>query len=177
MMAGPRVFMNRRLARFVLVGLSNTLLGLLVIFACKALLGIADAAANLIGYALLIGLSFVLNRRWTFEDRGHVGTSLLRFLLVLAVAYAANLGTTLAAIGLGVDSYLAHVLGIGPYTVIGYVGSWLFVFTAPRADSTRHRAGSRRRPAKFRRRRRMDAPHGPGKLPVAAIPADPTRPG
>lgn len=177
MMAGGRVLMSRRLARFVLVGLSNTLLGLLVIFACKALLGIADAAANLIGYALLIGLSFVLNRRWTFEDRGHPGKSLLRFLLVLAVAYVANLGTTLAAIGLGVDSYLAHVLGIGPYTVIGYVGSRLFVFTAPRADSTPGRVGGRRRSGKFRRRRWMDAPRGSAKLPVAVIPADPARPG
>lgn len=125
---------DHRLARFIAVGLTNTLLGLLVIFAGKAWLGFGDAAANFAGYALLIGLSFVLNRQWTFEDDGHAGRSLLRFLLVLAVAYLANLATTLAAIDLlHVNDYLAHVLGIGPYAAVGYLGSRLFVFTAAAA--------------------------------------------
>lgn len=129
-----RALVDRRLARFVVVGLSNTGLGLLVIFGCKAYLGVGDAAANFIGYALLIVVSFVLNRQWTFQDAGDPGASLQRFVLVLAAAYVANLGTTLAAIELlHVDDYLAHVLGIGPYAAVGYVGSRWFVFTAPRA--------------------------------------------
>lgn len=169
--------MSRRLARFVLVGALNTMLGLLVIFGCKALLGITDVAANFIGYALLIGLSFALNRRWTFEDGGHQGKSLMRFLLVLAVAYAANLATALAAIGLGVDNYLAHVLGIGPYTVIGYLGSRLFVFTSPRAKPPLCGVGGRRSFGEPRRWVRTGAPRTPAKPPVAPTPADPVRPG
>lgn len=129
-----RGLIDRRLARFVLVGLSNTALGLLVIFGCKAWLGLGDAAANFTGYALLIVVSFVLNREWTFQDAGDPVASLQRFVLVLAAAYLANLGTTLAAIDLlHVDDYLAHVLGVGPYAAVGYVGSRWFVFTAPRA--------------------------------------------
>lgn len=169
--------MSRRLARFVLVGASNTMLGLLVIFGCKALLGITDVAANLIGYALLIGLSFALNRRWTFEDGGHKGKSLVRFLLVSAVAYAANLATALAAIGLGVDNYLAHVLGIGPYTVIGYLGSRLFVFTSPRAHASLRGIDGKRRFGQPRRRGPASAPRAASKPPVAPMPDVPARPG
>lgn len=176
-MAGLRVLVARPLGRFVLVGLSNTLVGLLVIFGCKALLGITDVAANLIGYTLLIGLSFALNRRWTFEDGGHKGKSLVRFLLVLAVAYAANLATALAAIGLGVDNYLAHVLGIGPYTVIGYLGSRLFVFTSPRVHAPLRGVGGGRRFGQPRRRGPTGARRARTKPPVAPIPADPARPG
>lgn len=128
-----RPWIDGRLARFVVVGVSNTGLGLLVIFGCKAYLGVGDAAANFIGYALLIVVSFVMNRQWTFKDTGDPAASLQRFVLVLAAAYLANLGTTLAAIDLlHVDDYLAHVLGIGPYAAVGYVGSRYFVFTAPR---------------------------------------------
>lgn len=133
-MRGLKNLFDHRLGRFMLVGLSNTALGLLVIFGCKAYLGFGDAAANVTGYALLIAASFSLNRQWTFEDGGDAARSLLRFVLVLAAAYLANLATTLAAIDLlHVDDYLAHVLGIGPYAAVGYLGSRLFVFTTPRS--------------------------------------------
>jgi len=127
-----RELVDRRLARFVVVGVSNTALGLLVIFGCKALAGLGDAAANFVGYGSITVVSFVLNRQWTFEDGGDPARSLLRFLLVLAAAYLANLATTLAAIDLlRVNDYLAHVLGVVPYAAVGYLGSRLFVFTAP----------------------------------------------
>lgn len=124
---------DRRLARFAIVGLSNTVLGLSLIFGAKAMLGFGDAAANVTGYAVVVTLSFMLNRQWTFEDGGNAAASLLRFLLVLAAAYLANLATVVAAIELlGVNGYLAHVLGVFPYAATGYLGSRLFVFTAPR---------------------------------------------
>ncbi|NKE66050.1 GtrA family protein [Ramlibacter sp. RBP-2] len=134
-MAGLAHLFDHRLGRFILVGLCNSALGLLVIFGCKAYLGLGDAAANATGYALLIALSFLLNRQWTFEDGGDPAGSLLRFVLVLAAAYLANLATTLAAIDLlAVDDYLAHVAGIGPYAAVGYLGSRIFVFRSPRSS-------------------------------------------
>lgn len=118
-----------RLARFAVVGLANTALGLAIIFTCKALLGLADAPANFIGYASAILLGFGLNRRWTFEHSGSSLKALTRYLLVLACAYAANLATVMVAIELvRIDSYTAQAMGIIPYTLTNYLGSRLFAF-------------------------------------------------
>lgn len=118
-----------RLARFAVVGIANTATGLAVIFACKALLGMADAPANFTGYATGLLLGFGLNRRWTFGHSGDAGTAFARYLLVLCLAYLANLATVMGAIDLlRLDSYLAQAAGIVPYTLVTYVGARLFAF-------------------------------------------------
>lgn len=121
---------KNRLARFLTVGLANTVTGLLVIFACKSALGMGDVAANLAGYSVGIAMGFLLNRNWTFGHGTDKQTATFaRYLGVLCVAYAANLMTTLQAIHLlHLNSYLAQAAGIVPYTVIGYLGSRYFVF-------------------------------------------------
>jgi putative flippase GtrA len=124
--------MGRRLLRYLSVGVANTLVGLLVIYACKWALGTDDALANLIGYGVGILLGFHVNKKWTFGHEGDYWTSLLRYLGVLACAYLANLVTVLYAIeGLGIDGYLAQPLGIVPYTLIGYLGGYYFAFSRP----------------------------------------------
>jgi putative flippase GtrA len=118
-----------RLARFVVVGLANTFVGLSVIFAGKAWLGMDDVRANLLGYGVAVLLGFALNKRWTFEHTGDAAGAFMRYLLVLLLAYAANLATTLYAIEvLHLDSYLAQALGVAPYAITGYLGSRWFAF-------------------------------------------------
>lgn len=121
------------LVRYTAVGAANTLIGLSVIFAAKALLGLDDLAANLLGYAVGIAFGFVVNRAWTFGHTGDAGGALLRYCAVLMVAYSANLLTVLFAIDtLGMDGYAAQVLGVVPYFVVGYVGSRTLAFAPPR---------------------------------------------
>lgn len=115
--------------RFLIVGVLNTIVGLSVIFACKAFAGFGDALANATGYAVGLAVSFVLNRSWTFDFTGRSARALLRFLLVFAVAYVLNLLTVLALIRYaGMPSYLAHVLGIIPYTTFSFLANHYFVF-------------------------------------------------
>jgi putative flippase GtrA len=118
-----------RLGRFAAVGVSNTCIGLSVIFACKAWLGLGDVAANAAGYGIAVLLGFMLNRQWTFAHTGHRARAFVRYLIVLAFAYAANLAATLCAIDvLHFDSYLAQAAGIVPYALAGYLGARLFAF-------------------------------------------------
>lgn len=120
-----------RARRFAIVGAANTVLGLALIFACKALLGFGDAAANFTGYALALLAGFALNKRWTFGHRGDTASAFGRYLLVLAAAYLANLCVTLFSIDvLHVGSYWAQAIGVVPYAIIGYLGSRLFAFAA-----------------------------------------------
>ena len=114
--------------RFSLVGVVNSLIGLLVIYSAM-LLGAGDASANAFGYLVGILVSFALNRSWTFGARGAPGESFLRFLAVIAAAYFANLGTVLFLIdGLGLNSYFAQACGVPVYTLGVYAGCRVFVF-------------------------------------------------
>jgi putative flippase GtrA len=118
-----------RIARFLVVGLLNTCVGLAVIYACKYLGQLNDILANAIGYAVALVNSFAWNRNWTFAYSGTVIPAAARFLAVFLVAYVANLLTaTIAIETFGVNSYLAHAVAIAPYTALFYLGSRYLVF-------------------------------------------------
>jgi putative flippase GtrA len=120
--------------KFVVVGIANTLIGLLAIYFCKWLLGFGDALANICGYMIGLAVSFLLNRGWTFRHSGAVLPALVRFVVIFALAYLLNLATVLIAIhSFGVNSYLAQAIGIAPYTVFFYLGSRYFAFRAASA--------------------------------------------
>ncbi len=115
--------------RFLVVGLANTLVGLLIIYAGKWLIGLGDIVAYLVGYTCGLILSFLLNKRWSFRHDGSFGPALFKFSLVVLVAYSLNLGTTLIAIDtLGINSYLAQALDVAPYTIVTYLGFRDFAF-------------------------------------------------
>src|SRR3974390_913761 len=73
--------------RFGLVGISNTVVGFVVIYLCLRVLSFGDLAANATGYAVGFLWSFGLNRAWTFRHRGAPVRSMPRFALVCAAAY------------------------------------------------------------------------------------------
>jgi putative flippase GtrA len=117
--------------KFLIVGALNTLAGLVVIYTCKGLFGFTDVLSNAVGYGCGIALSFVLNRRWTFEHMGAATPALFRFLAVIAVAYVANLTAVMLAIRAGVNSYAAQALGVPVYAALTYWGSGRFAFVGP----------------------------------------------
>ena len=117
------------LLKFLLVGVANTLVGLSAIYFAMYFLQLGIVPANAFGYSIGILLGFALNKTWTFSSHGRVVPAFLRYLLVLAVAYGANLATVLFANShFNLNPYIAQALGIIPYTVIGYLGSRYFAF-------------------------------------------------
>jgi putative flippase GtrA len=119
------------LGKFLTVGALNTLVGLAVIYIAKWFFQFGDIAANATGYAVGLILSFVLNSRWTFGYEGQWIPALARFLSITLLAYGMNLLVVLLAIRvIGTDDYLAHALGILPYTLTVYLGSKYIAFPA-----------------------------------------------
>ena len=135
-----RESMIRRIVRplrFGVVGVVNTVLGVAIIFAAKAFLGLGDLAANLLGYGLGLVCSFVLNRSWTFRHEGRAVAAFWRFGVAFAVAYVLNLVTVFGLRdAMAVNSYLAQAGGVIPYTISFYLMSAYFVFPARRAPAT-----------------------------------------
>jgi putative flippase GtrA len=120
---------GNKVLKFLLVGVINTCVGLSVIYSCKWFLELGDVVSNAIGYAVGLTVSFTLNSRWTFGYRGDALFAAIRFLVVFLVAYFANLITVMALIEwAGLNSYLAQLFGVPPYTIVFYLGSKWYAF-------------------------------------------------
>ncbi len=123
---------HQQAIRYGAVGVLNTAAGLLLIFAALHFWGFGDVEANAFGYGTGFLMSFMLNRRWTFDHRGPAAKSLCKFALVTATAYCANLATTLLACRvIGMNAYLAQMAGVPAYVAFGFLGSRYFAFAPP----------------------------------------------
>lgn len=115
--------------KYLFVGAANTIVGLFIIFAAKWFFHLGDIVANVIGYTAGFFLSFTLNSKWTFVYRGPYLSTLVKFILVVLVAYGANLLTVMAMIHyFGLNSYAAQAMGIVPYTLTSFLGSKYLAF-------------------------------------------------
>ena len=88
--------------RFVVVGLSNAVIGFTLFRACLATpfdIPLKAAASQLVTYAVGITWSFWLNRRWTFRSQSSVAQQAVKFTF-LQISFAL---VSSAAIGLSVD--------------------------------------------------------------------------
>ena len=104
--------------RFLVVGMSNAVIGFTLFRICLAApvdIPLKAAVSQLITYAVGITWSFWLNRRWTFQSQGSMAPQAAKF-TALQIAFALLSST---AIGLSVDHWG------NPATQ-----SWLFVMAA-----------------------------------------------
>jgi len=125
------------LLRFLLVGVANTVVGLGIIYCAMYFFHLSAVFSNALGYSIGILLSFALNKTWTFASADHIVSSLFRFLLVIAIAYSANLATVLFVNEhFNINIYIAQALGIAPYTLMTYLGSRYFVFRKQHSAKT-----------------------------------------
>ena len=86
---GKKSFLQ--LLKFALIGVSNTLLDLLVTFALNAIFGIYYLA-KIIGYACGILNSYIWNSRWTFrEERRRDAREIISFIAVNLVTLGLSL--------------------------------------------------------------------------------------
>jgi putative flippase GtrA len=80
----------------------------------------------------LVGLLCIYAGKWLWQ----LGSVCANLLVGVDMAYLLNLAVVVSARDvLHLDSYLAHALGVLPYTVCGYLGSRHFAF--PQVPDTR----------------------------------------
>lgn len=127
--------------RFALTGVLNTLVGLGTIFALKWFAGMGDTHANLIGYAVGLLVSYLVNSRWTFGYRQSLLPVLPRYLMVILLAYLVNLAVVhLCIAGLQLNTYLAQACGVIPYAGLSYVLLRYWVFGRVASDRLKQEA-------------------------------------
>lgn len=126
--------------RFALVGVINTAFGFALIL-LSLRLGLGDYAANVLGYGLGFGMSYALNRSFTFKASDAPSFKEFgRFAVAFGLAYAANL----VVLSLGRDMGLAgqpmlHFSGLGLYSILFYFFSRTIVFNTERNNLSNRR--------------------------------------
>lgn len=119
---------------FLLVGISNTLLSAVLMFALE---GLGYWPSTAIAYILGAVLSFFLNKKYTFKNNDTILKSALRFGLNIIICYilafflaqpiADKLLSFLSVTPLWQER-LTKLFGMGLYTLLNYFGQRFFAF-------------------------------------------------
>lgn len=120
--------------KFLLVGLGNTLLSTVLMFALE---GLGFWLSTAIAYVAGAVMSFFLNRSFTFRSQETMGRSAVKFALNVAVCYLAAYGIAQPVMELLPQPVfvpaiwwerLTKLVGMGLYTVLNYFGQRFFAF-------------------------------------------------
>lgn len=120
--------------KFLLVGVANTLLSMVLMFLLE---GLGYWPSTAIAYVAGAVLSFFLNRSFTFQSDAPFWPSVGKFALNVAVCYLiaysvaqplVSLVLSRTAISAVWQERVAKVCGMGLYTCINYVGQRFFAF-------------------------------------------------
>jgi putative flippase GtrA len=123
----------KRLIKFSLAGVVNTVVGYAVIAGCMWL-GVSPTLSNLCGYLVGLVISFLQQRYWVFESKGRIGDEWLKFVAVFLVSYAANFLTLRALLTTPLNPYVAQLFACAAFTLVNFALNSRFVFSVkPRA--------------------------------------------
>jgi putative flippase GtrA len=127
--------MDSTAIKFILVGIINTLFGTAIMFGLYNLAGCSYWVSSAANYFFGSILSFVLNKRFTFQNRDSIGKTAPKFILNILVCYLLAYGIAKPAalwICSGLSQQLAEnvAMGIGMvlFTGLNYIGQRFFAF-------------------------------------------------
>lgn len=125
---------NSSFVRFLLVGVGNTLLSVILMYALE---GLGYWPSTAIAYAAGAALSFFLNRYFTFHSQEDFWRSLGKFIVNVAVCYAVAYALAQPLVngvlgGTGLSDVwrerIAKLAGMCLYTLLNYCGQRFFAF-------------------------------------------------
>lgn len=115
--------------KYLMVGAINTVAGFAVIVLCLETLNFRPVAANAIGFAFGLVISFLLNRSFSFRSSVPIGTGLAKFAAVAAGGYLLNLAALLAGEKiLHLGTYPSQILAVSTYVLVVFFASRRLVF-------------------------------------------------
>jgi putative flippase GtrA len=105
--------------------------GLSAIYAFQFFFNAGPIIANMLGYAIGIVFSFILNRNWTFGQGNSGYQDLPKFLLLAGVCYLFNIAVVfVGSYVFAFSPYLIQLAGVATYTALMFFGCRTFVFSS-----------------------------------------------
>lgn len=114
--------------RFLLVAGSNSLIGFVLIYSLL-FAGLGAEGANLIGYAIMLPLSYVAHARISFQRREIKTMAFWKYILAVLVSYTLNFAVLVALTRFVlVSRYVAQIPAFATYGLVFFGLNRLFVF-------------------------------------------------
>lgn len=130
--------MDRKLIKFLFVGVVNTMVGSVIMFSLYNLAHCSYWTASAANYILTSILSFFLNKYFTFQNRTGKVSQIVRFILNIGLCYLLAYGIArpicrvlLLGAGKQMQDNISMLAGMGLFTIFNYLGQRLFVFQEP----------------------------------------------
>jgi Predicted membrane protein len=122
----------KHLSRFSIIGVINTLIDFTVFTIFNSLFGVSYILSQGLGYSLGVANSFLLNKKWTFEDRKANKKSFYEFLQFIVVNLI-SLIITMMAMNLLVKNcnlnvYISKIMVTIIAQITNFLGYKLWVF-------------------------------------------------
>jgi len=117
-------------ARYLLGGMGNTLVGFSLIFGLMWM-GFSSYIANIVGYSLSLVMGFVVSRLFVFNSNpeNKVTIQAVRYGLAFACCFLVNLMVLKIAIEyLEINKYFSQLIASGSYTTAMYLFSRQYIF-------------------------------------------------
>lgn len=128
-------FADRTFARFVLVGVINTLFGTAIMFVFYNVFGLSYWLSSASNYFFGSILSYLLNKYYTFRYKKRDWKVVGRFALNIAACYLIAYGIAkpliaalMSGFAVNVQENVAMVCGMGLFVVLNYLGQRFFAF-------------------------------------------------
>ena len=120
----------KQAVKYGVVGLSKTLITMIVIWVMMKGLGCQEGLSNLTGYVAGLLNSFIWNKKWTFKGSSTGWfRGAFRFMVAFGVCYALQYGLVLVLNErLTIDHYYNHLIGMLFYTAINFLANKFYTF-------------------------------------------------
>ena len=131
--------MKSSLPRYLVVGALNTVLGCAVIGLAGSVL--EPVPANLVGYAVVVPVSFLTHRQWAFKDHGEIAKSFGRYLPTVLIGYVANWAALKIGLRAEIPAFLCQIAALTAHVVCTFLLSRLYVFTTTKQTKVSTKQG------------------------------------
>ena len=131
---------DKKLLKFIIVGVINTVVGSCIMFGLYNLANCSYWVSSVANYVLTSILSFFLNNYFTFQNKERSWKQVVRFAVNIAVCYLLAYGiakpavsAVLAGAGQRIQENAAMFTGMVLFTGFNYLGQRLFAFAEPKS--------------------------------------------
>ena len=130
-------FFDATFLKFMLVGVINTLVGTAVMFFCFNVLAWSYWISSAMNYIVGSIVSYVLNKRYTFEHKGHDWSTVWKFIVNITICYGLAYGLAkpfvtwmLSGVSTNIQGNAALMVGMILFVGLNYIGQrfWAFSF-------------------------------------------------
>lgn len=133
-------FFDATFLKFMLVGVMNTLIGTAVMFFCFNILTWSYWVSSALNYIIGSIVSYLLNKRFTFQQKGHNWYTVWKFIVNVSVCYVLAYGLAkpfvtwiLSGVTTNIQGNVALLVGMVLFVGLNYIGQRFWAFS-PKKD-------------------------------------------